>query len=280
MATKAKKTQSSVKKPASKVVSVAAQPVTTKKESIMDKIADANKSVITGIDEKDIKYWVTIYIMGKTYKVPSALTIMQAMEYAGYRLIRSCGCRAGFCGGCATVYRKKGEYKLLTAMACQTQVEDGMYLVQIPFAPAEKAMYDVNKEGYNANVFLKYYPEIARCVSCNTCTKACPQDLEVMDYIQAALRGDFEAVAEASFDCIQCGLCAMRCPAEIVQYNVAQLGRRMYAKYGTPREKNVEKRAKEVKEGKFNKEFEKILKLELEKIKALYTEQQKTREVY
>ncbi|MEA1964731.1 MAG: 4Fe-4S dicluster domain-containing protein [Candidatus Aerophobetes bacterium] len=251
-----------------------------KEKNIMEEIAEANKSVTRGVDEKEIEHWVTIYIMGEEYKVPAALTIMQAMEYAGYKFVRSCGCRAGFCGACSTVYRKKGEYKLQTAMACQTRVEDGMYLVQIPFAPAEKAIYDINKEQYDVSVFFKYYPEIARCVSCNTCTKSCPQNLEVMDYVQAAIKGDFASVAEGSFDCIQCGLCAMRCPADIVQYHLAQLARRMYGRYGSPEEKNAKKRVKEIEKGEFNKEFDRVMSLSIDELKNLYTEQQKTREVY
>lgn len=249
-------------------------------EDIMEKITAANKSVTTGIDEKDIRHWVKIYIMGKEYKVPAELTIMQAMEYAGYRFIRCAGCRAGFCGACSTIYRIKNDYKLKAAMACQTKVEDGMYLVQIPFSPAEKAVYDIDKEKYASGVFMKYYPEIARCVSCNTCTKACPQDLAVMDYIQAALRGDFKKVAELSFDCIQCGLCAIRCPAEIVQYHIAQLGRRMYGKYGLQQECNIAQKVKEVESHKFDKDFEELLALNSNKLESIYTEQQKTREVY
>jgi heterodisulfide reductase subunit C len=250
------------------------------KDDIMERIARANKAVTTGIEEKDIKHWVRIFVMGKEHDVPADLTIMQAMEYAGYRFIRASGCRAGFCGACSTIYRTEDDYRLKTAMACQTRVEDGMYLVQIPFSPAQKALYDIEKEPYNVNVFLKNYPEIARCVSCNTCTKACPQDLEVMDYIQAALRGDFKKVAELSFDCIQCGLCAVRCPAEIVQYNVAQLGRRMFGKYGLPKEKNVEKRVKELRAKKYEKELDKIMKLDTDELKQIYVEQQKKREVY
>jgi formate hydrogenlyase subunit 6/NADH:ubiquinone oxidoreductase subunit I len=249
-----------------------------KQKSIMDRIAEANKAVTTGIDEKDIEHWLTIYIMGRAYKVPAGLTIMQAMEYAGYRFIRSAGCRAGFCGACATVYRKAGDYKLQTAMACQTKVEDGMYLVQIPFTPAEKATYDINKDDYNVSTILKYYPELARCVSCNTCTKACPQDLEVMDYIQAAIRGDFTAVAEGSFECIQCGLCAIRCPAEIVQYHVAQLARRMYGRYGYKEIESLKKRVKEIKEGKFDKDFEKLAGATEEELRKLYAEREREKD--
>ena len=51
---------------------------------------------------------VPIFIMGKRYMVPSTLTIQKAFEYAGYQLIRGCGCRGGICGACATVYRTPG----------------------------------------------------------------------------------------------------------------------------------------------------------------------------
>ena len=35
---------------------------------------------------------VNIFLFGKKYEVPSDLTIMRAMEYAGYQLVRGCGC--------------------------------------------------------------------------------------------------------------------------------------------------------------------------------------------
>ena len=34
---------------------------------------------------------VDIYLFGKKYTVPDDLTIMRAMEYAGYQLVRGCG---------------------------------------------------------------------------------------------------------------------------------------------------------------------------------------------
>lgn len=214
---------------------------------------------------------VRVYIMGREYEVPFGLTIMKAMEYAGYRFIRGAGCRGGFCGSCATVYRIEGDYKLRVALACQKTVEDGMYLTQLPFTPANKPVYDVEKLSPSVNVLLEYYPEIAKCVSCNTCTKACPQDLEVMDYVQAALRGDLEEVSRLSFDCIGCGLCAMRCPTSIVPYNVAQLARRLHGKYVMPRAKHVDDRVKEVEEGKFDEEMKNLMEASLDVLKERYT---------
>jgi heterodisulfide reductase subunit C len=208
--------------------------------------------------------------MGKEYKVPSGLTIMKAMEYAGYKFIRGAGCRAGFCGACGTVYRKEGEYKLQFAVACQKLVEDGMYLTQIPFAPTPKATYNLDEIKPSENILLKFYPEIARCLSCNTCTKSCPQDIEVMDYIQAALRGDIAEVAEISFDCIQCGLCSMRCPADIKHYHVAVLARRLYGRYIAPPAEHLKTRLEEIERGEFEEEIKKLIKMERGELAKLY----------
>ena len=224
------------------------------------------------MSEKNENKMITVYIMGKAYKVPFGLTIMKAMEYAGYRFIRGSGCRAGFCGACATVYRKKGEYKFRTALACQTTAEDGMYLAQMPFVPANRKEYDINKINPEKNVLSEYYPEINRCVSCNTCTKACPQELDVMYYIQAAIRGDYKEVSELSFDCIQCGLCTARCPAEITHYHVAQLARRIYGKYFLKTPEHLTKRLEEIEAGKFDEEIERLKGMGIEELKKMYVE--------
>jgi len=219
---------------------------------------------------ENTKKMVTIYVMGKKHAVPADLTIMKAMEYAGHQFKRGAGCRGGFCGACATIYRKKGSYKLLGALACQKMVEDGMYIAQIPFSPAEKKSYNIDDLKPEASTFLEQYPEIARCLACNTCTKACPQDLQVMDIVQAALRGDITTSAKLSFDCLSCGLCAVRCPAEIVPYNIGQLARRMYSKYVVGPTEHVEQRVKEVEEGKFDEELDKLKALDKPSLKKLY----------
>jgi len=217
---------------------------------------------------------VKIFILGKEYTVPSSLTIMKAMEYAGYRFVRGSGCRAGFCGACATVYRNKGDHKLRAALACQKTVEAGMYLSQIPFTPAEKANYNLGKLRPSPSILIQYYPEITKCLSCNTCSKACPQDLDVMGYVQAALRGNLEEVAQLSFDCLSCGLCAIRCPAEIVPYNVALLARRLYGKYLLRLAPDVEQRISEIEEGKFTKEISELMTMKLDDLKLRYSERE------
>jgi len=213
---------------------------------------------------------IDIYIMGKKYSVPKSLTIMKAMEYAGYMLVRGCGCRGGFCGACGTVYRTTDDYKIKVGLACQAMVEDGMYLTQIPFFPANKAVYDIEKMKPTGEQVLKEYPELARCVACNTCTKICPQDIQVMDYVQAALRGDIARVADLSFDCIMCGLCAVRCPAEIVQYNIAVLCRRLYGKYVAKKAKHLQEMVAAVGANKFDDELGELMSADQDKLKQLY----------
>jgi ferredoxin len=216
------------------------------------------------------KGMVTVYIMGKSHRVPAEATIMGAIEYAGYLIKRGAGCREGFCGACATVYRLPGEYKIYTGLACTTLVREGMWLSQLPVIPAQKPVYDLEKLEPNVTAFQKLYPEIFRCVACNTCTKACPQSLEVMDYIQAAIRGDIEKVMDLSFDCLSCGLCAIRCPAEIVHYNVGLLGRRLYGRYLSKKSPELEKRLGEVKERKFDKEYKDLMKMKRDGLKKVY----------
>lgn len=213
---------------------------------------------------------IPIYIMGQKHMVPDDSTIIGALEYVGYQLKRGVGCREGFCGACATVYRVEGDYKLYGGLACQTVVVPNMYIVQIPFAPAEKAVYNIDELKPDVSVFQRYYPELFRCVACNSCTKICPQEIQVMDYIQALIRGDIALAADLSFDCIMCGLCAMRCPAEMAQYNIAILARRLYGKYLAPKAEFFRTRLKEVEDGKFDEEIAHLMKMSREELDKAY----------
>jgi ferredoxin len=213
---------------------------------------------------------IPIFIMGKRYDVPPSLTIMKAMEWAGYELVRGVGCRGGFCGACATVYRIKDDPKLYFCLACQTFVKQEMYLGQIPFFPANRANYNLAEIKPEATTLFRIYPELLRCLGCGTCTKACPQELDVKGYMAAAMRGDIATVANLSFDCIMCGLCSARCPAEEPQYNIAILSRRIYGRYMSPRFKQLAVRVKAIEDHEYDAELTQLKSLTMDELKQRY----------
>ncbi len=197
---------------------------------------------------------IPIYVMGKKFDVPEELTILKALEYSGFDIKRGCGCRGGVCGACATVYRKAGEYKITTGLACQTVIEPEISLVQLPFVSTRKSLVpvrDVNPESLDV---AKTYPELIRCMGCNTCTKSCPVDLDVMGYVSAAIRGDWEAVVEGSIECVGCGMCAARCPGELTPFNIALFVRRIYG-MNLPKSEQLGKRLREISDGIYDAEL-------------------------
>ncbi|RJQ53989.1 MAG: 4Fe-4S dicluster domain-containing protein [Desulfobacteraceae bacterium] len=220
---------------------------------------------------------IPIYIMGKRYQVPNGLTIQKAMEYSGYSLTRGCGCRGGVCGACATVYRRKGQYRLNVGLACQTVVEADIYLVQLPYSPANKALYALQNVIPDEVSITRIYPELLRCMGCNTCTKSCPMNLEVMNYVSAAIRGEFEEVVELSIECVQCGLCAARCPAEIAPFNISLLIRRLHGKHILPPSPQLKKRLEEIESGMYRGQIEELRKMDRSEVEKIYKELQATK---
>ena len=213
---------------------------------------------------------VNVYFFGKKYQVPESLTIMKAMEYAGYELVRGCGCRNGFCGACATIYRIQGQQELKTCLACQQQVEEGMYVATLPFFPLVKKVYDIEKVSPTEQIMMQLYPEIYSCIGCNACTKSCTQGLNVMQYIAYAQRGEYKKCADESFDCVMCGVCSARCPAGISHPQVAVLARRLYGKYIAPKSEHLIKRVQEINDGKFKDLIESIMNKPIDELKELY----------
>jgi heterodisulfide reductase subunit C len=218
--------------------------------------------------------YVPIFIMGKRYEVPDTLTIQKAMEYAGYKLVRGCGCRGGICGACGTVYRYPGSYKIEIGLACQTVVKPDMHLALLPFFPANRSTYVVEQLTPGIESLVTNYPELLRCMQCNVCTKSCPMEIPTMEYMAAAMRGDVETLAKLSFDCIMCGLCTSRCPAEICQYNVAILGRRLYGRHVAPRAAHVAEMVARVESGRYEEGLRQLMAMEGPALKKVYTERE------
>jgi heterodisulfide reductase subunit C len=213
---------------------------------------------------------VNIFLFGKKYEVPSNLTIMNAMEYAGYQLVRGCGCLNGFCGACATIYRIKDDPELHACLACSTKVEDNMYIATLPFFPLVKKTYDINSIRPDEQIMMQLYPEIYSCIGCNACTKACTQELNVMQYIAYAQRGEYKKCAEESFDCVMCGVCSARCPAGISHPQVAMLARRLNGKYIAPKSEHLETRVREIRNGGCEALLRSLMGKPVEELKELY----------
>lgn len=219
---------------------------------------------------KDVLQMIPIYIMGKKYQVPKGLTIMKALEYSGYQLTRGCGCRGGVCGACVTIYRKKDAYQWHIGLACQTVAEENIFLVQLPYVPAHKAIYNLQTLDPSEENVVSLYPELLRCMGCNTCTRSCPMDLEVMNYVSAALTGDWETVKKLSMDCIMCGMCAARCPGELAPFNIAMLVRRMVGKSSNKTPVYVAKRLQEIESGVYQAELSKLKSMKKEELIKIY----------
>jgi len=217
---------------------------------------------------------IPIFVMGKRYDVPQGLTIMKAMEHAGYQFIRSAGCRGGVCGACSTVYRKIGDYKIYTGLACQTVVEPGMYLTQLPFYPANRAVYNFEELKPVPEEIFKLYPELFRCVACNACTKVCPMNIPVMDAIALLKQGNIARVAELTFDCVQCGLCASRCMGELPQYHMFQLAKRIFGAKLAPRAQHLEEMTETIASDKYEDSLKELMSADEKELKKLYQERE------
>ena len=145
-----------------------------------------------------------------------------------------------------------------------------MYVATLPFFPLVKQVYDINQIKPTQQIMMQLYPEIYACIGCNACTKSCTQELNVMQYIAYAQRGEYEKAAEESFDCVMCGVCSSRCPAGISHPQVALLTRRLTGKYLAPQTEHLINRVAEIDRGDCKAALEAIMNTPLEEQKHLY----------
>lgn len=134
----------------------------------------------------------------------------------------------------------------------------------------KKVKYDLNTLTPNGKQIVILYPEILKCQGCNTCTMGCPQDINVMECISHALRGNLSEIVENSFDCIMCGLCGEKCPANIAPYNITLLCRRLFGRYLLPTSKNLSNIIENIQKRGFEDEFLKLRKMGKTELFTLY----------
>jgi len=102
-------------------------------------------------------------------------------------------------------------------------------------------------------------------------------DLNVMEFVAAAMRGDLEKVVHLSMECVMCGMCAVRCPAELTPFNIALLVRRIYGRHVIPPSPQLKQRLQEIGEGKFEEELHRLKKTEKAEIEERFKELQATK---
>ena len=222
---------------------------------------------------------IRIQILNKWHAVPREATIMQAIEYAGHQFIRGCGCRGGVCGACSVVYRMPDSFEIKTGLACQTKVMENMQLMQLPYFPVNKATYELDELVASGDQVMALYPEISNCMGCNTCTKSCPMEINVMGAMSEILKGNIEEVSRMTIGCTMCGLCAGRCPVGLTPFLYSLLCRRLDGRHIKVPFIDVGARVEQIERGDFNEEMDKLVALEMKELEGIYKEAQKDKRI-
>lgn len=213
---------------------------------------------------------VRIVFMGQSYEVPALSTVLQSLEGVGYQFVRGVGCRGGLCGACAFLGHLEGEEQIRPGLACQSIVADNLHISPMPSYPVIRPLHALEGRPATYETVRGAYPELLRCIGCNTCTRVCPQDIPVMDLLSATFRNDFFRIADKSFDCILCGLCAARCPADIAPFNIFLYVRRLTGRHLTPASHDVAKRVEGIDAGTFEEELDRLMSAGKEELEQAF----------
>ncbi len=188
--------------------------------------------------------------------------MLQAMWHSGLELTRGVGCLGGICGACPAKYRTKEDTKIKTALACQTQVEDGMAFSLIAsYYPNRKVTYQFPEMKDPKQDLFRHYPEAALCRNCDACTVACPKGIDVRTGVWKAVFGDFKEGAELFLSCVMCSLCVPVCIADIAPNQVGLFMRRAQGIFFEKKSPQLANRVDEIADGKYNAEWENLLSL-------------------
>lgn len=203
---------------------------------------------------------ISVEIMGKKYRVPPGLTMLQAMWHTGHDLVRGVGCLGAVCGACPATYCTQDETKIKTTLACQTQIEDGMsFSLTSAYYPDRKVNYQFDEIQDPKQDLFRYYPEAALCRNCDACTVACPKGIDVRTGVWKAVFGDFKDASDIFLSCVMCNLCVPVCIADIAPNQVGLYVRRAQGIFFEEKKPQLSIRVKEIADGKFEAEWEQLL---------------------
>lgn len=202
---------------------------------------------------------IRIEVDGAAHPVPEGITVIQAMWRIGRPMIHGVGCLGGVCGACPITYRLPNQLASKTGLACQTAVRDGMAIAFLPSDTSKKAIAPLPKEAPTQKTLFQYYPETRRCTACRACSSVCPQEIDVMGGVRAAINGALSNVAEKFTTCVMCGLCAAVCEVQIRPHRVGMYARRLTGAFYPKEATGLLHRIEEVRSGKYDAEWRELL---------------------
>lgn len=197
------------------------------------------------------KQQVQVTINGKTISAPASLSAIQALWHAGESKVEGVGCLEGVCGSCTVMVRKPGCDEVVTALGCQTFIEEGMNIVFLGFPDPTYHQYqlaDFQNSWEVQHEFHQLFPEASHCRSCGGCDKSCPKSISVEAGVKLACKGEFKEAADLFLECVMCNLCMTSCPENIAPNHVGLFSRRINA-YFHMRPANLINRLETIQKG-------------------------------
>ena len=166
---------------------------------------------------------VEIKVSGKSLLAREGETVMHALWAEGRADEIQTGCVGGVCGACTATVRFPDGRQGGSDLACLRLVEEGMEVFPYPIdaAPSAEPVLSPDVEKLRQS-----FPTLDRCTKCESCTKACPMGIPVMESVLRMQKGEFDAVADDFITCIHCGLCRFVCEDRVKPHNMGLWVRR------------------------------------------------------
>ncbi|OGW59210.1 MAG: hypothetical protein A2V83_05570 [Nitrospirae bacterium RBG_16_64_22] len=215
---------------------------------------------------------VGVEILGRTFQVPAGITAVDALWLTGHALERGVGCLGGVCGACTMLYTTPGSPNFNVGLGCRTVITEGMSFFPFPQRGRSRYRYDLSEVKDPAGELLDHFDRADKCRHCHGCTNVCPQKIQVEEAIELAGKGEFEKAGEMFLPCVMCGACLAECPEEMEPNHILLYARRGFAARLAPPPQELERMAREIREGRFAAAMESLIALSDEDLRALCEE--------
>lgn len=202
----------------------------------------------------DTESKISLVFEGQPLLAEVGASLLQAWMAAGQPLTENVGCMGqGVCGACRVLVRRQGERLAGTALACETQAEEGMQVSFLDHFPARRPhAYDLHAltDSWTAlDQIDAVFPEAKNCRHCSGCDRACPKGIEVQRMVNLSAAGEAFTAAALFDQCVMCNLCVAACPEHIDPAHLGQFVRRMAASL-TLRPADLIRRLREIEQGR------------------------------